>query len=141
MPIQNAVVRTRLSFISNPDWFSVDVIRISPVKTDANGEFVLRGLPQDARANLDIRAPGYAMEERSYVPVGMEGLEFRLKREGRIEGRLTYAGTGASVENATVAIEGVHPPGLENQTSISVDANGNYRLKNLAPGVYNLYLT
>ena len=140
VPIQNAVVRTRLSFISNPDWFSVDVIRISPVKTDANGEFVLRGLPQDARANLDIRAPGYAMEERSYVPVGMEGLEFRLKREGRIEGRLTYAGTGASVENATVAIEGVHPPGLENQTSISVDANGNYRLKNLAPGVYNLYL-
>ena len=109
-----------------------------PVKTDANGEFVLRGLPQGATTSFDVKGPGYAKQNRYGVPVGTEGLEFRLKRESRIEGRLTYAGTGAPVKDAMVSLEGIYPTHGWGQAR--VDANGNYLLENLTPGTYSLYL-
>ena len=111
---------------------------IPPAKTDANGEFVLRGLPQGATTNLATQGPGYAQEVHFKVPVGAEGLEFRLKREGRIEGHLSYAGTDAPVKDAMVALQGIHPTTGWGQAH--VDANGNYLLENLATGMYNLYL-
>ena len=109
-----------------------------PVKTDANGEFVLRSLPQDATTSFDIWGPGYAKQNRRNVPVGTEELEFRLKRESRIEGRLTYAGTGKPVKDAGVALEGIYP--TDGWGQARVDNNGNYLLKNIAPGMYGLYL-
>ena len=89
---------------------------IPTVKTDANGEFVLRGLPQGLTTNLETQGLGYAKEVHFKVPVGTEGLEFRLKPEGRIEGRLSYADTGVSVTNAVVALQGIypHPDGKKN---------------------------
>ena len=103
-----------------------------------NGLFVLRGLPQGATTGFDVKGPGYAVQKRNGVPVGTEGLEFRLKRESRIEGRLTYADTGQPVKEAGVALEGIYPTlGWENA---HVDANGNYVLENLTPGTYSLYL-
>ena len=109
-----------------------------PVKTDANGEFVLRGLPQGATTSFDVKGPGYAKQDHYSVLVGTEGLEFRLKRESRIEGRLIYAGTGAPIKNAMVGLEGIYPTHGWGQAR--VDANGNYLLGNLAPGTYSLYL-
>ena len=109
-----------------------------PVKTDANGEFVLRGLPQGATTNFDVQGPGYAKELRYSVPVGTEELEFRLKRESRIEGRLTYAGTGKPVKIAGIALEGSYP--VHAWEHAHVDENGNYSLTNLALGTYSLYL-
>ncbi len=111
---------------------------VPTVKTDANGEFVLRGLPQGATTNLATQGPGYAQEVHFKVPVGAEGLEYRLKREGRIEGHLSYAGTDAPVKDAMVALQGIHPTTGWGQAH--VDANGNYLLENLATGMYNLYL-
>ncbi len=109
-----------------------------PIKTDVNGMFVLRGLPQGATTSFDVRGPGYAVQKRNGVPVGTEVLEFRLKRESRIEGRLTYADTGKLVKEAGVALEGIYPTrGWENAR---VDANGKYVLENLTPGTYSLYL-
>ena len=61
-----------------------------------------------------------------------------MKREGRIEGRLSYADTGAPVTNAIVALQGIHPTIGWGEKRI--DANGSYLLTNLAPGVYNLFL-
>ena len=58
-----------------------------PIKTDANGEFVIPGLPQGATISLDVKGPGYAKESHHNVPVSAKRLEFQLKREGRIEGR------------------------------------------------------
>ena len=109
-----------------------------PVKTDANGEFVLRSLPQGATTSLEVWGTGYAKQNRHNMPVGTEGLEFRLKREGRIEGRLTYAGTGKPVKDAEVALEGIYP--TDGWGQVRVDSNGNYLLKNIAPGMYGLYL-
>ena len=145
-PIQNAEARIQglhlfSSYVTSgtpEDGLEMEVIPIPSVKTDANGEFVLRGLPQGAKANLDIQGPGFATEMHSRVPAGANGLEFRLKREARIEGRLSYAGTGEPVEIATVALLGIPPTMGESRTSINT--NGNYHLKNIAPGMYNLYL-
>ena len=105
-----------------------------PIKTDASGEFVLLGLPQGATMTLDVKGPGYAKENRHNVPVSAKRLEFRLKREGRIKGRLTYADTGKPVEHARVACQGYGwGQGL-------VDSDGNYLLANLAPGTYSVCL-
>ena len=102
-----------------------------PVKTDANGEFVLLGLPQGAIITLDVKGPGYAKENRHNVPVSAKRLDFWLKREGRIKGRLTYADTGEPVTHARVS---------SGWGAAIVDRNGNYLLANLAPGTYSVYL-
>ena len=142
-PIQNAEARIQYLVSGNrrpgePGVGLGSAIPIPPAKTDTNGEFVLRGLPQSATTNLATQGPGYAKEVHFKVPVGAEGLEFRLKREGRIEGRLSYAGTDAPVKDAMVALQGIDPTTGWGQAS--VDANGNYLLENLAAGMYNLYL-
>ena len=142
-PIQNAEIL--INAVSRGDPMSGDpgddldhYAFPQPIKTDVNGLFVLRGLPQGATTSFDVKGPGYAVQKRNGVPVGTEGLEFRLKRESRIEGRLTYADTGKPVKEAGVALEGIYPTlGWENA---HVDANGNYVLENLTPGTYSLYL-
>ena len=143
-PIQNAEARIQYLFRGDPmsreyeGALAMEPMPIPTIKTDANGEFVLRGLPQGLTTNLETQGLGYAKEQHFGVPVGAEGLKFQLKREGRIEGRLSYADTGAPVTNAVVALQGIHPTsGWEEK---HVDANGGYLLTNLAPGVYNLFL-
>jgi len=142
-PIQNAEILMNSLFRGNPmlsehgddlDHYALP----QPVKTDANGEFVLRSLPQGATTSFDVWGTGYAKQNRHNVPVGTEGLEFRLKRESRIEGGLTYAGTGKPVKDAEVALEGIYP--TDGWGQARVDSNGNYLLKNIAPGMYGLYL-
>ena len=142
-PIQNAEARIQYLVSDNqrPGEAGVGLgraIPLSPAKTDANGEFMLRRLPQGATTNLEIQGPGYAQELHFTVPVGTEGLEFRLKPEGRIEGRLTYTDTGAPVKDASVAFQGIYP--TTGAGRANVDTNGNYLFTNLATGVYNLYL-
>ena len=116
----------------------IGAIPIPPVETKADGEFVFRGLPQGGATIIYTQGSGYAKERHDHVPVGAKGLELRLKREARIEGRLSDAETGEPVKKATVALFGIPPTRGESRTS--VDANGNYKLKNIAPGMYNLYL-
>ena len=143
-PIQNAEARIQHLFRDDPmsreyeGDLGMEPMPIPTVKTDANGEFVLRGLPQGLATNLEIQGSGYAQELHLKVPVGTEGLEFRLKREGRIEGRLTYTDTGTPVKNASVAFQGINPTIGAGRTY--TDTNGNYLFTNLATGVYNLYL-
>ena len=143
-PIQNAEARIQHLFRGDPmsgeyeGDLGMEPMPVPTVKTDANGEFVLRGLPQGATTNLATQGPGYAQEVHFKVPVGAEGLEYRLKREGRIEGHLSYAGTDAPVKDAMVALQGIHPTTGWGQAH--VDENGNYFLTNLAPGTYSLYL-
>ena len=142
-PIQNAEARIQYLVDSNrrPEESGIGLgraIPLSPAKTDANGEFMLRRLPQGATTNLEIQGPRYAQELHFTVPVGTEGLEFRLKPEGKIEGRLTYTDTSAPVKDASVAFQGINSTIGVGRTN--ADTNGNYLFKNLATGVYNLYL-
>ena len=144
-PIQGAVARIQYLFSGYPASgmpegdLGMATMPIRPAKTDANGVYVLRGLPQGATTNLQILGPGYAKERQFRVPVGAKGLEVRLKPEARIDGRLSYAETGAPVKTATVRLRGVYPTTAG--AHANVDANGNYLLKNIPPGTYNLYLS
>ena len=143
-PIQNVKVQIKSVFSgtsvsgSSEHRLATDIFPFSPSTTNVNGEFVFRRLPQAAATNLEIQGKGYAKETRVRVPVGTEQNEFRLKREARIEGHLSYAKTGAPVKSATVTLAGIRP--TEGREQASVDTNGNFSLSNLSPGVYNLYL-
>lgn len=107
------------------------------VKTDTNGEFVLPGLRQGTKISLDVQASGYAKEFRHSVPVSGKRLNFRLTREGRIEGRITYADTGKPVKSAMVSLQGIYPTVGAGQAPVR---RGKYRLNYVAPGTYSLYL-
>ncbi|MDE0185892.1 MAG: sigma-70 family RNA polymerase sigma factor [Candidatus Poribacteria bacterium] len=107
------------------------------VKTDTNGEFVLPGLQQGTKISLDVQASGYAKEFRHSVPVSGKRLNFRLTREGRIEGRITYADTGKPVKSAMVSLQGIYPTVGAGQSPVR---RGKYRLNYVAPGTYSLYL-
>ncbi len=143
-PIQNVMTHIQYLFSGKPapvgreSILRGNVIPGFPVKTDANGEFVFRGLPQGATTNLEFQGRGYAKEIRRRVPVGTKGLEFWMKREARIEGNLSFAENGAPVNNAIVALTGIFPTDGREQTSVG--ESGDYLLKNLPPGEYNLYL-
>ena len=153
-PIQNAEARIKslfsgapipndpLSSIARELFVGSDIISIiPPAKTDAYGEFVFRRLPPDVTASLVILEPGFAKEVRYPVPTGAQGLEIQLKREARIEGRLSYAGTGAPVKIATIGLLR-NPPMTagEGVEQAHVDENGNYFFENIPAGMYNLYL-
>ena len=135
-PIQNAEVRAYYTLRAR-HYLWLEDIPINPATTDANGNFVLHPLLQGVTVFIIIQGQGYAKEAHQRVAVGAEGLEFRLKREGRIEGNLSYADTGAPVQGATVAFWGIHPTDGIGKTT--TDANGNYILKNLPAGRYNLF--
>ena len=65
-PIQNA--EARIQYLFNANWrpgvrgggvgLGIDEIPSPPAKTDTNGLFVLRGLPQDAKTTLRLRDQG-----------------------------------------------------------------------------------
>lgn len=144
-PIPNAKAKIQFLMSGNPmspqleDYSTLDIFhRMPPAETDENGEFVFRNLPQSVMTMLYIQASGYAKDERFGVPVGAEGLQIRLKREGRIEGRLSYADTGAPVEDATVTANGIDL--FHGRGNANVDENGVFAVKNLPPGLYDLYL-
>lgn len=112
--------------------------RTPPAKTDETGEFVFRNLPTRATVVLHVQGPGYAKTKQILVPVGRQGLEFRLKREARIEGRLSYAETGEPVVNAKVDLR--NADSYDGSWGAHVDENGDFIVKNLGPGTYNLFL-
>ncbi len=144
-PIPNVAVR--IEFLMSGDRMSphredYSMLNIfhhmPPAETDERGEFVFRNLPQSAMTMLHIQAPGFAKAERFGVPVGAEGLEIRLKHEGRIMGRLSYADTGAPVTDATVTGRGTDMS--HGRGEAHVDKNGVFVVKNLPRGLYDLSL-
>ena len=121
------------------DYSMLDIFHHTPpAKTEENGEFVFHNLPPRATTVLSVQGPGYAKTKRIFVPVGRQDLEFRLKREARIEGRLSYAETGEPVANAKVDVRSADP--LDGAWSASVDENGDFVVKNLGPGTYTISL-
>ena len=143
-PIQNAEVQLKdflkdnLIFLGLENHSVLNLIPIPPVKSDVNGIFNFRRLPQARTATLSVERQGYARERQAAVLTGTKGLEFKLEREAQIEGHLSYVESGAPVESATISVESIRPTaggGLA-----SVDVNGHYVVRSLPPGTYNVYL-
>jgi RNA polymerase sigma-70 factor (ECF subfamily) len=147
-PIQNAEVTIQLTVggsgltprIGDYDDYSMLNIfhHTPPAKTDENGDFIFHRLPPKATTVLYVQGPGYVKTKHIFVPVGRQGLEYRLKREARIEGRLSYAETGEPVVNAKVDLR--NADSYDGSWGAHVDENGDFVVKNLGAGTYNLFL-
>jgi len=107
-------------------------------KSDEKGNFVLRNLPEDSSVGINILGPGYAQEYRYGIQAGTEGITFALKREGRIEGRITFGDTGKPAKNIGVQTQGLHPTPGWGETK--TDENGYYVFTNLPSGNYNVFI-
>lgn len=144
-PIQGADVR--ISSVVSPfpepggraSYLVGDAVPIPGVKTALDGFFTLYNLPESSGANLDISAPGYVAERKYSIRAGSTELIFKLKREGRIEGRVTYSETGEPAEGIMVAARPVFP--TRGRADSRTDGNGRYVLTNLAAGEYDVMLT
>ena len=143
-PIQNAEVqlkgflRDSLIILGLENHSILNLIPIPPVKSDVNGIFIFRRLPQGRMAALSVQRQGYARERQAAVLTGTKGLEFKLDREAQIEGHLSYVESSAPVESATISVESIHPTAGGGRAS--VDVNGHYVVRNLPPGTYNVHL-
>ena len=135
-PIPNAEATVQYTGDDRDDHSQLEIFhRTPPAKTDQNGEFAFHNLPTQATMVLFVQGPGYAKTKQILVPVGRQGLKFRLKPEARIQGRLSYAETGEPVADAKVDVRSADP-----HDWASVDEN-DFVVKNLGAGTYNLFLT
>ena len=137
----------RISVVSHPfpdpggrsvSYLVGDAVPIPAAKTAVDGTFSLYNLPEDSGVNLDVSAPGYVSERKFSIRAGSMELIFKLKREGRIEGRVTYGDTGDSAEGIWVAARPVSS--TRGRADSQTDENGRYVLSNLAAGEYDVML-
>jgi RNA polymerase sigma factor (sigma-70 family) len=137
-PVQGAEVK--ISWLSAPDMGSIGgPVPGFTVKTDENGRFLLNNLPRGSKiGRLDIVGRGYARETQFAIQAGAEGISFTLKREGRIEGRITYGDTGEPAKGIGVNAQGLFP--IEGWGEAETDEKGRYLIANLPPGLYNVFI-
>lgn len=147
-------VRIRLSSLSFPivgDPYGDDIfgeaIPTPVAETDFNGNFAFRNLPGGSLANLYIAESGFAREMISDVQVGTKGIAFKLRRESRIEGRVTFSETGKPAEGLIIRAVGAYPPRPGTLPTIGgpaealTDENGYYSLSDtLTAGEYAVFL-
>ena len=107
-------------------------------KTDKHGNFVFRNLPEDAKVSINILGTGYAQKTRHGIQAGTEGIEVTLKREGRIEGQVTFSDTDKPAKNVVLYAQGLHP--TDGSGEASTDETGRYVFTNLPSGNYNVFL-
>ena len=111
------------------------------VKTDKNGRFVMHNVPEGIDIGIAVSKKGYAELYRKSIPAGMCELDIILHPEGSIEGKITYGDTNKPARNIGVRIEKVTG---RNEcvywTETTTDLNGYYKVKNMSPGSYNVFL-
>jgi RNA polymerase sigma factor (sigma-70 family) len=94
------------------------------VTTDAQGRFVVRGVPQGMGVGLRVRDPRFALQVVDVPPPekGKAGEVTRVLGPVRVlEGTITDAATGKPVPNARVR---VHAPGTGTGASVVFDVSG-----------------
>lgn len=113
-------------------------VPVPMVKTDAKGSFVINDLPEGSSSSIDIIASGYAKERKFSIQAGTEGILFKLGKECRITGRVTFSDTGKPARGIKLGAQGIHP--TEGWAEAHTDEDGNYVLGNLSSGTYNVGL-
>jgi RNA polymerase sigma factor (sigma-70 family) len=108
------------------------------VKTDERGRFLIRGVGRDVALAVHIRDERFARQEISIEPAAdgdSEGKVYVLTAAHPIDGRVTYADTGAPVPHARMAAQGGH------YISDQADAQGRFRLNPYADTPYTSMTT
>jgi RNA polymerase sigma factor (sigma-70 family) len=108
------------------------------VTTDAQGRFLLRGIGRGVATEAQIRDDRFARQELRIAPEAAsepEGNVYVLTPAHPIEGRVTYAETGAPVPHARMAAQGGHYIDGE------AGADGRFRLNPYADAPYKSMTT
>jgi protocatechuate 3,4-dioxygenase beta subunit/peroxiredoxin len=135
-PIKLAKAQIRVIYIPQSGKTSMngDYIPGCASLTDSDGNFILNGLPDGSRAYLVITGSGYARQDTDKdTDAGANGLVFRLKKGGRIEGQVIFSETGKPASGIRVYAQ-MPRASAESLT----DENGNYVLDNLPEGAYTV---
>lgn len=140
-PIENAQVE--ILFIANtnisPPSYLYFTCKQSPfgTTTDESGNFVINSIPENSSLQLCAFAPDFARKKK-VAKAAEQYIQFNLKPETRIEGRVVYGDTGKPAKNITIAVQGVRPTSGFAMTK--TDENGYYAITNLPAGTYNVFL-
>jgi len=139
-PIQNIEVKISVFSFSETapynSWLAGESAPNYTSTTDANGRFTFNNLPEGVDVGIEINDRGYAKERKIRVSAGTEDIIFKLRSEGRVEGRVTFADTDKPAEGIVVFIQGIQPTMDYGQAT--TDENGNYTVTNLSSGQYDV---
>ncbi len=108
------------------------------VTTDPQGRFLIRGVGRGVAAEVQIRDERFARQEIVIEPRASgesEGNAYVLTPAHPIDGRVTYADSGAPVPDARMVAQGGH------YISDHADANGRFRLNPYADRPYKSMTT
>jgi len=119
-----------------------DVFPGHDARTDKNGRFVIHNVPEGIDIGLAFDVKGYAELYTKNIPAGMKKMVVTLIPGGSIEGRITYANTGKSARNIEVMMERItgRNESINYSTESATGLTGHFRVKNLLPGDYTVFL-
>jgi len=106
------------------------------VKTDRRGRFSLTHLPELSSITVVARKKGYSTVSMRGIQAGMESVEFALKPEGCIQGKITFGDSGKPVKDVDVTT--ASPDNIFSTIDTSTDSNGCYTLSGLSSGMYTV---
>lgn len=110
--------------------------------TDANGECAFGGMPAGAMLRVDVRderyAQGYASMNASVG--GTKPVVMKLHQAGAISGRVVVGKDSTPVAGVRIGVQPTNDNREGGGGSAVTDARGDYRVKKLPPGQYNVAL-
>ncbi len=140
VPIADADVRAFFRLHGEFDVLDLDAMRsreeVAATSSASDGSFTLV-VPEDVALELVVRAPTFATHRGHHVFAG-ERVEVRLPIGAVFEGCVTRATTGAPVPG--VPVLGWSREATLELFRVEADAGGNFRVDDLAPGVFRLEL-
>ncbi|MED1796757.1 carboxypeptidase regulatory-like domain-containing protein [Brevibacillus nitrificans] len=110
---------------------------ITQVLTDAQGTFLVENLPPKV-INVTVSAPNFSSASQSVLLQPGQTASFQqalTPDPGALAGTVTDLNTGMPITGATVIVyDNTRAPVV----TVLTDANGNYGISNLAPGIYTV---
>ncbi|MHC4943213.1 MAG: carboxypeptidase regulatory-like domain-containing protein [Planctomycetota bacterium] len=108
LPVEGATVLVEPTHdfkLDDLEQFTLDLIdSLSPVKTDADGAFLIKGL-KEGRYTIRIDAPTYLPFKKEKVKTGTTDLVAVLQTGGWLAGRVLDAVTGEGVETFSISVD------------------------------------
>lgn len=101
-----------------------------------NGDFTITNLPENSAICLIAKAKGYAQEYyKTEIESGSKGIEFILKPDGKITGKVTYGDSGKPAKDVFILTRG-----WGSYEPVKTDKYGQYVIENLLPGKFTVYV-
>ncbi|MBN1294423.1 MAG: carboxypeptidase regulatory-like domain-containing protein, partial [Candidatus Latescibacteria bacterium] len=140
-PIENARINVVLL---HPFFYSMKIMDsdfpgLSTI-TGERGFFSLGNLPARTTMMLNIVADGYALKLITGIQPGSQNLRFFLEPEGVIQGKITVEQSREPVQGIVVRAKGATSGMPIADMTATTDSNGNYTIKNLSAGFYNVFI-